>query len=318
MVGSSTAVSRPRSFNQRHRSPQAKPPGDTYGIQTRLDNQSSRIMAASTDGELKTAKGRGLLSTVENIQAAYTADLQAGGGRLSAAQLQQLESQLNRSNAAIFLARQHAQVNRAKPHGSTAEPWRPGRGQLHGGDTSNWNSNATFQSSIQGSRWTALKASQGTSYTDPTFASRWNELGKKVASGQMSLRMAYGFLDPGVSGAAQAQHFLDVVGVHGPLPAGTRLALDWEGAALNDPGVLRDAANCIHKVTGTWPVIYVQGSMMSVAKATVPQSPIWEAAYGSGIKTNVPFFQYSDGPNYDQDVFNGSKAALRKFAGFSG
>jgi hypothetical protein len=30
----------------------------------------------------------------------------------------------------------------------------------------------------------------------------------------------------------------------------------------------------------------------------------------------MPFVQYSDGPGYDHDVFNGTKAALRKFAGF--
>jgi hypothetical protein len=132
----------------------------------------------------------------------------------------------------------------------------------------------------------------------------------------MTLRIGYLFLDPG-NGQAQAKHFLDTLDIHGPLPAGTRLALDWETAALKSPETLRDAANYIHQVTGLWPLIYVQASKLSVAKATVPDAPIWEAKWGSQIKTDVPFFQYSDGPGYDHDVFNGDEAALRRFAGFT-
>jgi len=49
----------------------------------------------------------------------------------------------------------------------------------------------------------------------------------------------------------------------------------------------------------------------------VPGAPIWEAAYGSGINRDVAFFQYSDGPNYDHDVFNGNLAALERFAGWA-
>lgn len=205
---------------------------------------------------------------------------------------------------------QHARQTSGK------EPWKPGPGQLQGGDTSMYQTDAQFAQSIQGAKWTALKASQGTSWVDPNFQSRWKMLGQKIKDGSMKLRMAYGFLDPG-NGAGQAQHFLDTVGIHGKLPAGTRLALDWEGPALNSPSTLKDAADHIHSVTGTWPVIYVEGSMMSVAKSTVPEAPIWEAAYGSGVNKNVPFFQYSSGPNYDHDVFNGNMAALDKFAGWA-
>lgn len=206
----------------------------------------------------------------------------------------------------------------AKPKTAYGEPWKPSPGSLHGTDTSNWQSGSEFNTSVGNNKWTCIKATQGTGYTDPSFASRWAELGKKVQDGQMDLRMAYCFLDPG-NGKAQAQHFLNTLGIKGKLPAGTRLALDWEGAALNDTQCLKDAANYIYQVTGLWPTIYVQGSMESVAHNSVPQAPIWEAAYGSSINRNVPFFQYSDGgsSNIDQDVFNGSEAALRKFAGFA-
>jgi hypothetical protein len=132
----------------------------------------------------------------------------------------------------------------------------------------------------------------------------------------MDLRVAYVFLNPG-NGAGQAKHFLDTIGVDGPLPAGTRLMLDWEASALSSPGTLKDAADYIHKVTGTWPLIYVQGSKESVAKATVPEAPIWRASWSKNIGSDVPFVLYSDGPGYDLDVFNGDRAALRRFAGFT-
>jgi GH25 family lysozyme M1 (1,4-beta-N-acetylmuramidase) len=188
---------------------------------------------------------------------------------------------------------------------------------LQGADTSHWQSDAEFAASIKNAKWTAIKATQGTSFVDKSFNQRWNMLGQKVQSGDMKLRIAYLFLDPG-NGTGQAKHFLDTLGIHGKLQPGTRLALDWEAAALNSPSTLRDAANYIHKVTGLWPLIYVQASKLSVAKATVPEAPIWEAAWNHGkIKTDVPFFQYSNGPGHDHDVFNGDENALKRFAGWA-
>ncbi|HEY9723706.1 MAG TPA: LysM peptidoglycan-binding domain-containing protein, partial [Oscillatoriaceae cyanobacterium] len=203
------------------------------------------------------------------------------------------------------------------PSGNYGEPWSPSSGTLQGADTSGWQSQATFEQSIAGTQWTAIKASQGTGFTEPTFASRWNELGGKIQNGQMKLRMAYCFLDSG-NGTGQAKHFLDVVGIHGPLPAGTRLMLDWEASALNNPQTLTDAANYIHQVTGLWPVVYTSGSQVSRAKAAAPNCPIWEASWGPPPSPDFPFVQYSDGPGYDHDVFNGSPQALARFAGFSG
>lgn len=203
-----------------------------------------------------------------------------------------------------------------KPAPAYGEPWKPGKGQLLGSDTSHYQSQATFEKAIKGSQFAAIKATEGTGYTDPTFKARWAELGKKIDQGKMSLRVAYCFLDKG-NGAGQARHFLDTLGIHGKLKPGTRLALDWEGAALSSPQTLKDAANYIHKVTGLWPMIYTSASQASRAKAAVPGAPMWDAQWTNG-RTNhsVPFVQYSDGPGYDHDVFNGSLASLRKFAGF--
>jgi len=194
--------------------------------------------------------------------------------------------------------------------------WSPGPGQLAGADTSNWQSGGTFEQSIAGSQWTAIKASEGTGYVDPSFRARWDELGQKIASGQMKLRVAYEFMHAG-NGTAQAQHFLATLGINGPLPAGTRLALDWEADALNDPQALADAANYIHNVTGIWPMVYTSASQVSRVRAAVPNAPIWEAKWTGGLSvSDVPFVQYSDGPGYDHDVFNGDLAALERFAGW--
>ncbi|MFL5321363.1 MAG: peptidoglycan-binding protein [Myxococcaceae bacterium] len=193
--------------------------------------------------------------------------------------------------------------------------WKPGAGQLRGGDFSSYQSSALFNSVIRKSQWGSIKASEGTSWTDPTFKSRWNLMGKLVKSGKMKMRMAYHFLHAG-NGVGQAKHFLNTLGIHGKLKAGTRLALDWEADALSSPGTLRDAANYIHKVTGVWPFVYTSASQAGRAKAAVPHAYQWIAQWGSSIPKNVPFVQYSDGPGYDHDVFNGSVAALKKLAGF--
>ena len=196
-----------------------------------------------------------------------------------------------------------------------AEPWKKGPGQLSGADTSHWQSNATFEQSIRGKQFSAIKATEGTTYTDPSFRSRWNEMGKKIQAGKMSLRIGYHFLTPG-NGAGQAKHFLNTLGVHGKLQPGTRLALDWEASALSSPKTLHDAANYIHKVTGLWPLVYCSASRVAQARAAVPQAPMWEAKWSGAAPKNVPFVQTASGPGFDHDIFNGTKAALRKFAGF--
>lgn len=132
----------------------------------------------------------------------------------------------------------------------------------------------------------------------------------------MKLRIAYHDLEPG-DGKGQAKHFLDTLGIHGKLKPGTRLALDWEGSALQSPRRLHDAAKYIHQVTGTWPLVSTSASNVPAVKHLVPHAPLWEAKWTGGLaERGVPFVQYSDGPGYDHDVFNGDLRALEKFAGW--
>src|SRR6202044_3208642 len=114
----------------------------------------------------------------------------------------------------------------AAKNGWSAGSWHKGPGTEYGADTSDYQSNAQFQQSIKGAQWSAIKATDGESANQSAFKSRWAELGQRVASGKMKLRMAYCFMEPGDSGVGQAKKFLSTVGVHGKLSAGTRLALD--------------------------------------------------------------------------------------------
>jgi peptidoglycan hydrolase-like protein with peptidoglycan-binding domain/GH25 family lysozyme M1 (1,4-beta-N-acetylmuramidase) len=233
----------------------------------------------------------------------------------------------------------------SKVHGSPHAHALPGAaGRLSGIDFSSNNfegqsvaaAAANFKSDIRGQQFAFVKATEGTGYKNPYFASQWKILGNDVKSGKSTLRVAYHFLDAGSAsdGVAQADTFLKTVGVHGKLPAGTRLALDWEGDALGTPAVLKAAADRIHQVTGQWPIVYTSSGTMDEAHALVPHAPKWEANYGPSYKglddeggkilpsKSDTFAQYSDGRGYgkpyDMNVFNGSLADLRELAGFDG
>lgn len=194
---------------------------------------------------------------------------------------------------------------------------KPG-GFQKGYDVSHYQSQATFNDLIhrKGTRFMALKATEGTGYTDPTFKSRWSTLGKKLEPGKFDLRIAYHFLTPG-NGRAQADHFLRTLGIHGKLKPGTRLALDWEAQALGSPATLKAAAARIHQVTGTWPLIYTSASRVAQAHQMAPHSPIWDAHWTpTSADYKFPFVQTGIKGHVDQDVFAGSELALRKWAGW--
>jgi peptidoglycan hydrolase-like protein with peptidoglycan-binding domain len=186
-----------------------------------------------------------------------------------------------------------------------------------GYDTSHFQSQATFNAALNktSTRFMGIKATEGTTFTDPTFKSRWAQMGRKLEPGKFDLRIAYHFLSPG-NGRAQADHFLKTLGINGPLTPGTRLALDWEASALNSPSTLKAAAERVHQVTGVWPLIYCSVSQIARAKAAVPKAPIWDAHWSEEKSDfKYPFVQ-TDGTGIDENIFTGSELALRKWAGW--
>jgi GH25 family lysozyme M1 (1,4-beta-N-acetylmuramidase)/LysM repeat protein len=215
----------------------------------------------------------------------------------------------------------------------TSYVWHPDNGahEIHFADLSNYQDQAQFDRATANSPLTAIKATEGTGWNDSNFKGWWKTLGDRINTGKTDLRIAYFYLDSG-SGVPQAQHFLDVLHQNGlqkgDLPAGTRLAIDWEGSALNNPQELKAAAEYIKEQTGLYPIIYCQASEASVAHQYVPYSPLWTAAVADAaghpgtVSQNVALDQYAwltpSGDKVDQDVFNGDRAALRTFAGWTG
>src|SRR4029079_18299895 len=78
------------------------------------------------------------------------------------------------------------------------------------GSSINWNS-----VKAAGKQFAVAKATEGTGFTDSSFAHHWP--GMRARRG---MRGAYHFFRPSIDGAAQADHFVDVINAHGGLAAG--------------------------------------------------------------------------------------------------
>lgn len=138
------------------------------------------------------------------------------------------------------------------------------------------------------------KATQGTGYTDPTYASRRTD-----AEAAGLLWGAYHF-GTGADGAVQAKQFLKVAGP----PDKTLLVLDFEQNTQGDSMTLAQAddfVTAVQQQSGRWPVLYTGSSYFGTKKdALLAKCPLWLAQYGS--KTVVPanwpswtLWQYTDG-----------------------
>lgn len=119
-----------------------------------------------------------------------------------------------------------------------------------------------------------LKATQGTSFIDPTFLPRVGE----ARSAGLEVG-AYHFLD-GSSPAEQTAHFLTVAVSEGMV---NWLALDWEPNSASQASVIQaaTAAASIQAATGIWPVLYTIRYMLSVPNVTLSNCPLWLAEYGT-------------------------------------
>ncbi|EIW85862.1 glycoside hydrolase family 25 protein [Coniophora puteana RWD-64-598 SS2] len=183
-----------------------------------------------------------------------------------------------------------------------------------------------------GVTWAYIKATEGTTYTSPSFSSQYDGATKAGI-----IRGAYHFAHPDSStGAAQADYFVKNGG-------------GWSGDGLTLPGALDieynpSGATCYglsasamvswvksfsdeyHSKTSRYPVIYTttdwwtQCTGNSASFAT--NNPLWIARYSSSIGTlpagwdYATFWQYADsGSNPgDADKFNGDAAGLKKIA----
>ena len=169
------------------------------------------------------------------------------------------------------------------------------------------------------------KATQGTTYVDPTYATH-----RTGAFTQSLLWGAYHF-GTGADGVEQAQHFLDVVQPKGQ----TLLALDFEANPQGPSMNLEEARSFvthINEETGNWPVLYsgyyIKQLLGSNQDPVLGQCPFWLAQYGPTAVVPANWetwtlWQYTDGaaglPPHDvagaglcdRDYYNGEEGDLQ-------
>jgi GH25 family lysozyme M1 (1,4-beta-N-acetylmuramidase) len=196
---------------------------------------------------------------------------------------------------------------------------------------------SSHQKNVDWSRWAAagrqftfVKATEGTSYTNPYFAGQYNG-----AASAGLLRGAYHFANPaGKSGKAQARYFVKNGG--GWKPDGRTLpgVLDIE---YNPHGKtcyglsktkmkkwIQSFTREYVKLTGRQATIYTTTDWWTRctggSKRFSKINPLWVARYGTtapgalpGAWTTATFWQYTSTP-IDQNRFNGTYDALVAFA----
>lgn len=178
------------------------------------------------------------------------------------------------------------------------------------------------------------KATQGTTSTDATYASRRPQA---LAAGLWWGAYHFG---TNTDGAAQAQHFLSVVN---PGPTDL-LALDFEenGSDTMTVAQAEQFVTAIYNQTGRYPGFYSDsliGSLLgSGVNTTLRQCWFWRAEYGASpiVPPTWPtwtMWQYTDGQHgngphavpgiggpgtCDRDMFNGSLQGLTRLWGHAG
>ena len=166
-----------------------------------------------------------------------------------------------------------------------------------------------------------LKATEGATFTDPTFARNWRGAGEAGI-----VRGAYHRFRAGRDAAAQAEHFLAVARLsEGDLPP----VLDVESTdGVSDARLIRGVRtwlSVVERRTGKRPIVYTKPGFRRAHLGTaLDDHPLWIAEYGVDSPSVDPwhFWQHSERGRVagidravDLDRFNGSHAELRALAG---
>ncbi|KAI2464507.1 glycoside hydrolase family 25 protein [Annulohypoxylon bovei var. microspora] len=197
-----------------------------------------------------------------------------------------------------------------------------------GFDISHYQLNMDFAAAYSsGARFVIIKATEGTSYIDPSFSTHYTG-----ATNAGLFRGGYHFAQPdSSSGTAQANYFL----AHGG---------DWSGDGMTLPGMLDLEGDCAglstsamvswiqdfsityYDKTGRYPLLYTNPSWWTSctagSSAFVDTNPLVLARYSSSAGTppgGWPYYtiwQFNDAYQYggDSDTFNGELSALQKLA----
>nr|POE85610.1 n,o-diacetylmuramidase [Quercus suber] len=209
-----------------------------------------------------------------------------------------------------------AAVANAAPTGSLVP-----RASVQGFDVSHYQGTVNFASAYSGGlRFVFIKATEGTTYTDPTFSDHYG-----AATNAGFIRGGYHFAHGDQDAATQARFFLKNGG-------------GWSNDGITLPGMLDLEGDCAsvswiktfsdtyHSATGRYPILYTSPSWWSTCtgntNAFVNTNPLMLARYASSPGTlpggwpYYTFWQYKDSNTYggDSDVFNGGYSQLQKIA----
>jgi len=204
---------------------------------------------------------------------------------------------------------------------------------VYGMDVSGWQGNVNWSAAwANGARFAYVKATEGTGYTNPSFAQQYNgSYNVGLISG------AYHFARPNVSGGAtQANYFVDHGGGWSPdgrtLPGTLDIEYNPYGSTCYGLSAgsmvawIKAFSDQYHARTGRWPVIYTTTNWWSQCTGNLGDftstNPLWVARYASTVGvlpyawSFYTFWQYSDSGIFpgDQDVFNGGYDRLQALA----
>jgi lysozyme len=155
----------------------------------------------------------------------------------------------------------------------------------------------------------------GTNSPDPYLAWNWPRIKARGLA-----RGAYHFLDPSLSGSAQARYFVDTVGAVG-LESTDMLWCDNETAGASAAGVAACAREFMATLRSLRPhnpsgVYSFYNFITSGNCAGLGSYPLWLAIYQSARPTapapwnSWTFWQSGGASDHDNDVFDGSAAEL--------
>ncbi|KAF8348565.1 glycoside hydrolase family 25 protein [Amanita rubescens] len=207
------------------------------------------------------------------------------------------------------------------------------RATPYGIDVSSYQGNVNWsQVKANGISFAYIKATEGTSYTNPYFSSQYTG-----ATNAGLIRGGYHFARPDVSsGSSQASYFLK----HGggwsadgiTLPGALDIEYNPYGAecyglsASSMVSWITSFSNTYHTTTKRYPIIYTTTNWWKTCTGNnggfANNNPLWIASWGSSIGplpagyAYTTFWQYADsGPNPgDADLFNGDSAGLKRMA----
>ena len=192
-------------------------------------------------------------------------------------------------------------------------------GNAKGIDVSNFSGEFDW-AATSGLSFGICRASQGlgaagTNSPDPFLAWNWPRIKAKGLA-----RGAYHFLEPGLSGAAQASYFVETVSQVG-LETTDMLWLDNETAGSSPAAVAACARDFMARLVSLRPHnpcgVYSYWSFITAGNcAGLGSYPLWLAIYQTATPAAPPpwqewkFWQWSATSSYDNNVFAGTPAEL--------